>query len=87
MLRCADWVLFHVVQSDAQVFNPLLVGFVVGQARFEFFVIDHATLFEVDQKHLARLQAPFADDFAFRHRQHARFRTHDHQIVIGDAIA
>ena len=77
----------HVVQTDAQVFNPLLVGFAVGESGFEFFIVNHATLFEVDQEHFAGLQTPFAHDFVFRHGQHAGFRTHDDQIVIGDAVA
>ena len=60
-----------VVELDADVFNPLLVGLGVGQASFEFFVIDHATLFEVDQEHLAGLQPPLANDLAFWNGQHA----------------
>ena len=80
-------MLFHIIQTDAQIFNPLLVRLVVSQACFEFFVIDHATLFEVDEEHLAGLQTPFANDLALGHRQHAGLGTHDHQIVIGDAIA
>ena len=65
------FVAFDVVELDADVFNPLLIGLVVGQARFEFFVVDHATLLEVDQEHLAGLQTPLAHDLALRHGQHA----------------
>ena len=77
----------HIVKLDTNVLDPLLVGTVVGQARFEFFVIDHATLFQVDQEHLAGLQTPLAHDLALRHWQHARLRAHDHHVVVSDAIA
>ena len=78
---------FHVIQFDAQVFNPLLVGLAAGQVRLEFFVVDHATLFQIDQEHLAGLQAPLANNFAFWNGQHACLRTHDHHVIVGDAIA
>ena len=77
----------HVVQTNAQVFNPLLVGFAVGESGFEFFIVNHAALLKVDQEHFAGLQTPFAHDFVFGHGQYAGFRTHDDQIVIGDAVA
>ena len=77
----------NAVDFDAQVLNPLLVRAAVGQARFELFVVDHAALFEVDQEHLAGLQTPFANNLALGHGQHARLGTHDHQVVVGDAIA
>ena len=76
-----------MVDLDAQVLNPLFVRTAISQARFELFVINHAALFQVDQEHLARLQAPFAHDLIFRHWQHTRLRTHDDQVVVGDAIA
>ena len=76
-----------IVKLDTNVLDPLLVRAVVGQTRFEFFIIDHATLLEVDQEHLARLQTPLAHDLALRHWQHARLRAHDHHVVVSDAIA
>ena len=72
LLWAAHRVLGHIVQTDAQVFNPLLVGLAVGQTGLEFFVVDHAALFQVDQEHLAGLQTPFANNLALGHRQHAR---------------
>ena len=77
----------HVVELDAQVFDPLFVGLAVGQVGLELLVVNHATLFQIDQEHLAGLQPPFAHDLVFRHRQNAGFGAHDHQIVIGDAVA
>ena len=76
----------NVVKPDAQVLNPLLVGFAVGQSGLEFIVIDHAALLQIDQEHLARLQTPFAHDLVFRHRQHARLGRHDDQVIVRDAV-
>ena len=77
----------HIVKLDANVLNPLLVRTVIRQPRFKLFVIDHATLLEVDQEHLAGLQTPLAHDLALRYWQHARLRAHDHHVVVSDAIA
>jgi hypothetical protein len=79
--------LHHVIETDAQVLDPLLVGLGVGEVGFQLLVVDHAALLEVDQEHLARLQAPLAHDLAVGHRQHAGFGTHDDEIVIGHAVA
>ena len=77
----------HIVKLDANVLNPLLVRTVIRQPRFKLFVIDHATLLEVDQEHLAGLQTPLAHYLALRYWQHARLRAHDHHVVVSDAIA
>ena len=42
---------------------------------------------EIDEQHLARLQAPFGDDLLLRNRQHAHFGRHHDEIVVGDEIA
>ena len=76
----------HIVQPDTQIFNPLFVWLAVGEVGLQLLVIDHATLLQIDQEHLAGLQAPLAHDAAFRHRQHAGLRRHDHQVVVGDAV-
>jgi hypothetical protein len=75
---------FPPVELDAQVLDPLLVGLGVDDVGLELFVVDHATLLQVDQQHLAGLQAPLAHDLAIGHGQHAGFGGQDHQIVIGD---
>ena len=41
----------------------------------------------IDQQHAAGLEAPFGDDLLFGNRQHAHFRGHDHEAVVGDEIA
>ena len=43
--------------------------------------------FEIDEQHLARLQAPLRDDALFRHRQHAHFGGEHDEVVVGDEIA
>ena len=65
----------------------MLVGLAIGQIGLELFVVNHPTLLQVDQEHLAGLQAPFAHDLVFRHRQDAGLRCHDDQVIIGDAVA
>ena len=78
---------FHLVELDAQVFNPLLVGLGVDDVGLELIVFNHAALLQIDQQHLARLQTPLAHDLAVRHGQHARFGGQDHQVVFGHHIA
>ena len=78
---------FNAVELDAQVLDPLLVGLGVDDVGLELIVVDHAALFQIDQEHLARLQAPLAHDLVLGDGQHARLRAHDDQIVVGDAIA
>ncbi len=46
-----------------------------------------AVLVQVDEQHLARLQAPLGDDLLLRHRQHAHLGGEHDQIVVGDEIA
>ena len=84
---CLHRGVCHVVEFDAQVFDPLLVGFGAGQTGLQLFVVDHAALFQIDQEHLAGLQTPFAHDLALRNRQHAGLGAHDDHVVVGDDVA
>ncbi len=77
----------HAVELDTQVLDPLLVGFGVDDVGFQLFVVDHAALFQVDHEHLAGLQAPLAHNFVLRDGQHAGLGRHDHQVVVGHAVA
>ena len=54
---------------------------------FEFGVVDDPPLLEVDEEHLARLQAPLLDDALLGDRQHADFGGHHHQVIVGDQVA
>mmetsp|Transcript_20954 Transcript_20954/g.80705 ORF Transcript_20954/g.80705 Transcript_20954/m.80705 type:complete len:801 (-) Transcript_20954:283-2685(-) len=60
-----------IVELDADVFDPLAVGSRVGELVLQFLVIDDAALLQVDQEHLAGLQAPLLDDLALGDGQHA----------------
>ncbi len=70
-----------------RLFQPLLVGMLRGELCLDLTVVDDAAFLQVDQQHLARLEAPFPDDFLLRHRQHAGFRSHDQLVVVGDDVA
>ncbi|CPO01337.1 Uncharacterised protein [Bordetella pertussis] len=74
-------------QLDLQAFDPLAVRAAVGQLQLDLAVVDDAALLQVDQEHLARLQAPFLDDAVFRDRQRARLGRHDDHVVVGDQVA
>ena len=74
-------------QFELGRFEPGLVGMLGGELLLDLVVVDDAALFEVDQQHLAGLEAPFAGDLLFRDRQHAGLRGHDHMVVVGDDVA
>jgi hypothetical protein len=78
---------FELVELDAHRLDPLLVRLGVGVGVLQFLVVDDAAGVEVDQEHLARLQAPFLDDLGLGNRQHAGFGSHHHQVVVGDDVA
>ncbi len=80
-------VQHDAVELDAQVFNPLLVGLGIDDVGLELLVVNHAALLQVDQQHLARLQAPFAHNAVLGHRQHAGLGRQNHQPIVGDAVA
>ena len=78
---------FDGVELDAHVLDPLTVGPGAGELVLQFFVVHDAALLEVDQEHLARLQAPLLDDAVLRDGQHAGLGGHHHQVVICHAVA
>ena len=80
-------VALDLVELVADALDPLGVGPGACQAVLQLLVVDDAALLEVDQEHLAGLQAPLLDDPLLRHRQAAAFRAHDDQIVRGDDVA
>jgi hypothetical protein len=59
----------------------------LGKLGLDLVVCDDPPLLEVDQQHLAGLQAPLLHDLAFRNGQHAGFRRHDDALVRGDEPA
>ena len=53
----------------------------------DLVVRDDAALLEIDEQHLAGLQAPLLDDALLRDRQHARLGGEHDEAVLGDEIA
>ncbi len=77
----------QVLQVYLGLVQPLLVGVTLCQPRLQFSIVDDATLLNVDEEHLAGLQTPLLDDFFVGDGQHAHFRGHHHQVVVGDEVA
>ena len=88
LLEAADLALCRDrIEADAHGLDPLAVGLGEGELVLQLLVVDDAALLEIDQEHLARLQAPFAHDAVLGNRQHTGFAGHDHQVVVGDDVA
>ena len=50
----------------------------------QLVVINDPPFLQVDEKHLARLEPPFANDIFGGDLEHSRFRAHDHDSVVRD---
>ena len=79
--------LRHVFKRQAAARDPLPIRLFGRQRALQFIVVDDASLLQIDQQHLARLQPPLLDDFVFGNVEHAHFRRHHDVIVIGNDIA
>ena len=77
----------EVLQHDLGAPEPVLVGVGGGELLLDLVVGDDAALLEVDEQHLARLQAPLLDDLLLRDRQHAHLGGEHHEAVVGDEVA
>ena len=62
-----------VVKADPDPLHPFAVGLGGGERVLELLVVDDAAFLEVDEEHLARLQAPLLDDPFFGDLQAAAF--------------
>ena len=76
--------LFQLVLGALQ---PLFIGLGVGELLLDLLVFDDAAFLEINQQHLAGLQAPLALDLLLRHRDHARFRSQDDEVIFGHDVA
>ena len=54
--------LGQVLKLELGTRQPLLVGLGLCEGALDLLVLDDPALFQVDQQHLAGLQAPLADD-------------------------
>ena len=77
----------QVFELDAHAVDPLPVRLGRRELVLQLLVVDDPALLEVDQEHLAGLQAPFLDDAVLGDRQHAALRAHDDEAVVGDEVA
>ena len=75
-----------MVQRDLIFLQPLRVRLPRRQLLFHFFVGDQALLFGIDQQHAAGREPALHAHLFGLHRQHAGFRRHDHQTVVGHQI-
>jgi len=53
---------FQVLEHDLGVFQPGAIGIGEREGALDFGVRDDAVFDEIDQQHLARLQAPLGDN-------------------------
>ncbi len=79
--------MVEVGELVLRLFQPRLIGFCRGEVGLQFLVSDDAAFIQIDQQHLAGLEAPFAGDVFFGEGQHAAFRGEHHQILLRGAPA
>ncbi len=76
----------QLLEHDLRALEPLLVGVAPGERRLELLVGNEPALVEIDQQHLARLQAPLGNDVLLRDRQDPHLGGHDDAAVAGHEI-
>ncbi len=79
--------LGQLIDGDLIFFHPLRVRLPRRELLLDLFVGNDAAFDGIDQEHLSRLQAAFALDLLGRDVEHAGFRGHHDQIVMGDDVA
>ena len=77
----------QLVQQQPLVLQPLLVRTAIGEVLLEFFIGDQATLLEIDQEHLARLEAALLFDIGRVDVEYSNFARHDDAVVVRDVVA
>ena len=77
----------QILEVDEMLVEPLAVRAVTGELLLDLLVLDDAALLGVHEEHAARLQAPLAEDVFRRDVEHAGLRRHDHEAVLGQAVA
>ena len=77
----------QLLEHDLGAVEPLAIRMTLRERALELLVGNEPALFQIDEQHLAGLQAPLGDDLVFGNRQHADFRSHDDAVVLGDDVA
>ncbi len=76
-----------LVELHANALDPFGIGLRGRERLLQLLVIDDAAFLQVDEEHLARLQAPLLDDAVLGHGQAAALRAHDDKVILGDDVA
>ena len=79
--------LRQFIQRDLVLFQPLPIGLATGQLALQFVIGNNAALLQIDEEHLAGLQATAAFDVLGLHGQHTGFGRQHHHIVMRDHVA
>lgn len=74
-------------QKDVIFVEPVLVGFRLGVAGFEFVVSDDSALLHVDEEHPTGLQAAFGGYIFRLDGEDAGFGGHDDEVIFGDVVS
>ena len=77
----------ELLEHDLGLFEPLPVGMGARQRLLDLGVGDDAMLVQVDEQHLAGLQAPLGDDAFLGNGQHAHLGGEHEEAVVGDEVA
>ena len=75
------------IERDLIFSEPLSKGLARGKLLLDLLVRHEAALFQIHQQHFAGLQAALLLNLLRLERQHAGFRCHDEQAILGDQVA
>ncbi len=75
--------LGHRLERQAAAVEPVAVRLRRRERALELLVVDDPPRLEVDEQHPAGLQAPLLDDLLLGDVEHADFRGHHDQVVVG----
>ena len=64
---------FQIVKLILRLFKPFVIRLCIGEVSLQLLVLDDPALLQIDQQHLAGLQAPFAGDVFLGKGQNAAF--------------
>jgi hypothetical protein len=85
--RRARFDRLQIFQDDLRLLHPIGIGIGGGQLVLDVFIGNDALAVQIDEQHLARLEAPFFDDFFFRHVQRSGLGRHQDVAIVCDEIA